>query len=278
MNHSYEVRIRRVLDYIFDNPAGDLSLDTLAEVALMSRFHWHRIFHAMTGETCAQAVRRIRLQRAACWLIQSDNSIAEIARDAGYASQQSFSRAFCGTYDVAPAAFRTRGRLDAPLVTSVKGEKTMYSVDIESYEARRLLALAHKGPYMEIGKAFESLAATITGRGRWPDVRATIGVYYDDPSAVAEANLRSHAGVEVPADAAGEKGLEEIILKAGRFAVLHFKGPYAGLPKAYEYLYSDWLAGSGEEPRDAPGFEIYLNDPTDTAPDELLTEICIPIE
>ena len=66
--HSYEDRLRRVIRYIYDNPAGDLSLDTLADVAAFSRFHWHRVFLAMTGETCAEAVRRVRATRAAHWL------------------------------------------------------------------------------------------------------------------------------------------------------------------------------------------------------------------
>ena len=49
-----ENRMIRVLDHIHDNPAGDLSLDALADVAAMSRFHWHRVFRAITGETAAQ--------------------------------------------------------------------------------------------------------------------------------------------------------------------------------------------------------------------------------
>jgi AraC family transcriptional regulator len=60
MSQSYEKRMLRVLQYIHDNPAGDMSLDRLADEAAMSRFHWHRVFRAMTGETCAQAVRRVR--------------------------------------------------------------------------------------------------------------------------------------------------------------------------------------------------------------------------
>lgn len=81
---TYEQRVLRVLRYINENPAGDLSLDVLAEVALMSRFYWHRVFQAMTGETCAQAVRRIRLYRAATWLRNETDSISGIAKRVGY--------------------------------------------------------------------------------------------------------------------------------------------------------------------------------------------------
>ena len=47
----YEARLLRVIDDIHANPAGDLSLDALADVAALSRFRFHRVFRAMTGET-----------------------------------------------------------------------------------------------------------------------------------------------------------------------------------------------------------------------------------
>src|SRR5262245_16154905 len=75
----YEARLLRVLAYIHDNLDGDLSLDRLADVACMSRFHWHRVFRAMTGETLADAVRRIRLSRAANALVSEERPIEEIA-------------------------------------------------------------------------------------------------------------------------------------------------------------------------------------------------------
>ena len=278
MSHEYEERIRRVLDYIFDDPAGDHSLDALADVAAMSRFHWHRVFHAMTGETCAQASRRIRLHRAACLLVQSDQPIDQTAHGVGFGSVQSFTRAFRAAYGVAPARFPKNGRLDPPPVMNNEGTPVMYDVTIVNHPDRHLLALPHRGPYLEIGKAFEGLAEAITARGLWPNVRGSVGVYYDDPAATPEAELRGHAGVIVPDGLAGEEGLEEVILTGGRFAVLHFKGPYAGLHKAYPYLYGDWLPGSGEEPRNAPCFEVYVNNPANTAPEDLLTEICMPIE
>ena len=77
---SYEARLLRVLAYIYDNLDGDLSLDTLAEIACMSRFHWHRVFRAMTGETLADAIRRIRMAKAANALVlENDAPVADVA-------------------------------------------------------------------------------------------------------------------------------------------------------------------------------------------------------
>jgi AraC family transcriptional regulator len=278
MATSYETRINRVLEHIHDNPAGDLSLDALSDVAAMSRFHWHRVFHAMTGETLAQAVRRIRLHRAGYLLVTSDKPVAKIALDMGYASVQSFSRAFSLAHGLSPVRFRTRGQM-APLPhPPIKGAPIMYEVTLETRAAATLHGFAHKGPYIEIGRAFEALAAKISANNRWADVIGSAGVYYDDPSAVAAADLRSHAGVFLAEGATPPEGVEAVTLDGGRFAVLHFKGAYAGLPRAYDYLYCDWLGSSGEEPRDAPCFEVYLNDPRQVAPEDLLTDVFMPIQ
>ena len=80
-----ERRILRVLDHIHDHPAADLSLDALADVAALSRFHWHRLFRAVTGETAAQAVQRIRLQKASVMLVQTALPVDQVARAVGRA-------------------------------------------------------------------------------------------------------------------------------------------------------------------------------------------------
>jgi len=105
-----------------------------------------------------------------------------------------------------------------------------------------------------------------------------LGIYYDDPTTVAAQDLNSHAGVIVGDDFEMPENLQDVQVPDGRMAVMHYKGPYAGLNAAYEYLYGEWLPNSGEEFRDAPSFEVYLNDPMDTAPDDLLTDICVPLK
>jgi len=278
MAGSYEKRLMRVLEYIHANPAGDLSLDKLADVAAMSRFHWHRVFHAMTGETCAQATRRIRLHRAACWLVQTDDPVAEVAKNSGYPSAQSFTRAFGEVFGMSPGKFRKRGDLTSPFLQIRKGEYPVFPVEILTANPRRLAAKAHKGPYPEIGAAFQQVASVFASRDLWPQAQGMLGMYYDDPSSVAPEDLHSHAGVIVGSDFDMPENLEEVAVPGGRMAVMHYKGPYAGLSAAYDYLFCDWLQKSGEELREAPSFEVYLNDPMDTAPDELLTDICVPLK
>ncbi len=129
MTGRYEDRIVRVIEHIHANPAGDLSLDALADVAAMSRFHWHRVFRAMTGETAAEAVRRVRMHRATFWLIAGD-PVADVARRVGYPSARSFARAFAELQGMTPSAFRERGQSLSPLTLISKGQTIMFDITI----------------------------------------------------------------------------------------------------------------------------------------------------
>ncbi len=47
----YGERMDRVTAYVFDHLDDDLDLNKLAEVACLSPYHWHRVYHAMRRET-----------------------------------------------------------------------------------------------------------------------------------------------------------------------------------------------------------------------------------
>ncbi|SFM07208.1 AraC family transcriptional regulator [Shimia aestuarii] len=273
---SYEDRLMRVLRYIHDNPAEDLSLDRLADVAALSRFHWHRVFHAMTGETCAQAVRRVRLHRAANLLLESDMALDHIASTVGYDNLRSFSRAFRAEYTLSPSSFRKNGGPLTPLLTRTRKAPAMHPVTIRTDPPRTLVGLPHTGAYNQIGRSFDAFSALAQSRNLWPQLGHMIGMYHDDPSITPEADLPSFAGAEWRGEESPQ-GLEQRHLPGGRVAVMTFKGPYAELPKAYDMFYGTWLPHSGELPADDPCYEISLNSPMTTPPRDLMTEICLPL-
>lgn len=278
MPNDYERRLIRVLDHIHAHPADDLSLDTLADVAALSRFHFHRVFRALTGETVAATVRRIRMDRAAVELSHGTAPIAEIAARVGYANVASFTRAFTECQGLSPGAYRRRGEYRTSLTQVHAGEGPLtHPVTLQHAPARRLAAVEHRGAYPLVGQAFDRLWTLIAARDLAGRVGGMAAVFYDDPSAVAEPDLRSHAGVFVDDDLALAAPLEEIRLAGGRFAVMRYTGPYSGLTAAYDAFYCDWLPGSGEEPGDAPTFEVYLNTPADTPPEALVTEMWMPL-
>ena len=73
---NYVKRLTRVTSFIYDHLDDDLDLQSLADVAALSPHHWHRIYHAIYGETVVATARRLRLQRAAAELARTSRCFA----------------------------------------------------------------------------------------------------------------------------------------------------------------------------------------------------------
>lgn len=112
LRESYIARINRVVDYIEANIDKDLTLSELAEVALFSPFHFHRIFSAMVGETLNGFIQRLRIEKAATMLVQNPKkSITEIALDCGFSGSSAFARAFREVFRMSASEWRAGGNL-----------------------------------------------------------------------------------------------------------------------------------------------------------------------
>jgi AraC family transcriptional regulator len=95
----------------------EATAEDLAVRVHLSRFHFDRVIAASAGEPPATFRRRVLLERAAFRLMTSDRTVLDIAIEAGYASNEAFTRAFTRAYGVGPARWRqrpTRLLIDAP--------------------------------------------------------------------------------------------------------------------------------------------------------------------
>ncbi len=92
--------------------------EDLAARAYLSRFHFDRVVSAAAGETPARFRRRVLLERSAYRLITSTHSVLDVAIEAGYSSNEAYTRAFQRAYGVGPSSWRRRPsrriQLDAP--------------------------------------------------------------------------------------------------------------------------------------------------------------------
>src|SRR5688572_12082379 len=274
----YTVKLARVVTWLADHLDDALDLARLADVARMSPFHFHRVYHAMQGETAAETVRRLRLHRSAVELILGEQPVSRIARRAGYGNQQAFTRVFSAAYGVPPARYRASF---VPTFTSNGAENAMeitaYQAIIRDMLPIRVMALRHRGDYQTINTTFQRLSTIAAGQGVFGPTTRVFGIYYDDPSVTPLDELRSDACLAVPDNwtPSGEARLQQI--RGGRYAVTQYVGPYAELASPYKWLYGTWLAQSGQEPAEAPCVEEYLNDARLVPPTELRTEIWLPL-
>jgi AraC family transcriptional regulator len=110
LRQEYIARINRVIDHIDRHLDADLTLAGLADVACFSRFHFHRIFSALVGETVGDYLKRVRLQNAAMRLVNNPReSVTDIALACGFSSPSVFARAFKERFGVSASAWRAAG-------------------------------------------------------------------------------------------------------------------------------------------------------------------------
>jgi AraC family transcriptional regulator len=150
-------------------------------------------------------------------------------------------------------------------------------VRFEKRKPLRVAYVRHVGPYQECGVAWETLTAFATQHEMFSPETLRIGIGHDNPEVTPPGKLRYDACLTVneQLQATGEIGVQE--LPGGEYAVVTLRGPYSGLRGAYRWMFNQWLPTSGRQLRPAPCFEVYVSDPATTPPEDLVTEIYLPL-
>ena len=138
-------------------------------------------------------------------------------------------------------------------------------VNVTEKKSQPVAFVRHTGPYEEVGSAWERLCAWAGPKGLIGAETKFIGVSYDDPDVTDPEKIRYDACI----------GVRE--LPGGTFATTLHKGPYSGFKGVYDWLMGTWLADSGYEAGGCPTYEVYLNTPDTVPPEDLLTEINLPL-
>lgn len=107
--NSQKEAVKNVIDYIEKNLEKDICLDRISKNIGYSKFYLNRIFTEYTGITIYKYLQSRRLTVAAEKLVKTDKPIMQIAHEAGYDTQQSFSFAFKQIYYYSPKIYRNMG-------------------------------------------------------------------------------------------------------------------------------------------------------------------------
>ena len=296
----YEAAVVHAVARIAGSLDAALDLSELARAAELSPFHFHRIFRGMLGETPLEMHRRLRLERAAAQLIASTMSVTVIAFDAGYDTHEAFTRSFRDAYGTSPSAYRVKAErregcmhpartqlaarsgihfdstVNLRAIRFAAGELAM-NVIVEEMPALRVATVPHLGPYNRISEAFQRLGAIAGPAGLVREGTLMLAIYHDDPETTPAEELRSDAGFTVPDQARLPAEVVEKRLPAGRYARTTHMGSHATLGDTWARMMGEWLPGSGNRVGNGPSYEVYRNNPSNTRPEELRTDLYVPI-
>lgn len=267
-------QIQRAVDFIEDHLNGDLNVDVIAKVAGFSRWHFQTVFSAAVGDSLKEYIRTRRLTKAMSELA-TDKRILDIALDAGFESQESFTRAFKSMFGSTPGECRKAG------INSLHLKKIRITIEYldHLYGGINMEPFYRSMPEMKIvgcrGKFISVLSPDknnmVVIPALWqnfmPRVHeiknakspVNLGVCYEVPAGEGSRadECMYMAATEVTSFEDVPAGMESFTIPAGEYAVFTHKGALENFEHTMNYIYGSWLPKSGKKLRHAPDMELY---------------------
>ncbi len=253
--------VGRALWFIESHYAEPISLDDIAAIGGVSRFHLAHSFNAAIGHSAMRHLRARRLSEAAKTLARGASGILDMALAAQYGSHEAFTRAFREQFGMTPEQLRAQGNLDnLELVEPLKMDETL----LEDIEPARF---ENAKPMLIAGLGARYTCETSTGiPAQWQRFGPHIGHIAHQIGEVAygvccnaddDGNFDYICGVQVADFSDLAKDFARIRLAAQRYAVFAHEDHVSTIRRTVNSIWNNWLPGSGHQAADAPNFERY---------------------
>lgn len=278
---------KKLRAYINEHFKEEINIPRIEEVCHYSYRNINRIFQAIHGETIGKYIKRIRLEKAAEYLKYSSSKIADIAFEVGFEDIASFSKAFKNKYNVPPSAFRKRCKIIQDLtresLLTKQTERKKLSFEIEYLPDFEMLYLEYKGAYdnsSPLHKMWHQFYNYLKEKNLYSEQSVLFGECLDDDQISDAIHCRYNLAfiLERPLAFPLDGLFQTKVHHRQKYAKFRHKGPYETCPETYQKIYAFWMFDLDLELKDAPTLEFYLNDDATTPPEELLTEIYIPVQ
>lgn len=285
-------QIQRAVDFIEDNLNDDLQVDAIAKVAGFSRWHFQTVFSAAVGDSLKEYIRTRRLTKAMLEL-GSDKRILDIALDARFESQESFTRAFKSMYNLTPGEARRQGihlshnkklRITMEYLDHLYGGinmepvfKTLPEIKMIGVAGRFISVRSpEKNNMVVIPKLWQSY---MPRRHEIKNAKSSVdlGVCFPMSEKSHPEECGYIAGAEVTSLDEIPEGMTGFTIPSSEYVVFTHKGVLDTIEHTMNYIYGSWLPKSGRKLKMAPDIEMYDQRFKLNHPDSEL-DIYIPIE
>jgi AraC family transcriptional regulator len=288
---NYLEQIQRGVDYIETNLESPIALEAVAREAGMSQWHFQRMFRGLTGDTVKAYIRARRLGLALDFLLNSDKRIIDIAIEADFESQESFTRAFKAAFDITPAQYRRAGkRYPSPRKIKFNQEYLEHinkglSTVPEIYSQKEMRLVGMRTSFFSADSEKNNVAEKLpplwqSFLARLSEIGNTVGdVCYGVVRQLHENSdeLEYFCAIEVTALHDIPKGMVTIDIPAATYAKFTHKGAVKLIDNTVNYIYSTWLPSSGKRHTCGPDLEFYGVNYNPTS-DQSVMHYAIPIE
>jgi AraC family transcriptional regulator len=275
---AYVERVNLAVDHIVSHLDEPLRLEDVSRAALLSPFHFHRVFQALVGVTLAEFVKRLRLEKALFMMAHARRqSLAAIALSCGFSSSSDFSRCFKQRFGAPPSAFDVKEWRDArrsELEATTPGTAEQwrlnklpaghnpdrFRVRVRDLPARTVAYIRIRNPYRgdAVAKAAQRLITWAERHaladGQW------LGYQWDNPEIAHLEDCQYHVAVEAerftPQGEIGRFRFPPMVV-----AQVEVRGGLDLELRALQWLFGAWLPRSGYVPDDHPCFEAWVGRP-----------------
>lgn len=278
---THQKRLTAVIKTIEQQLDKDINCQQLADIACYSKYHFHRVFRSFTGQNVYAYRKRLLLERSLKHLLYSNDSITTIALNCGYETASAFNKAFKANFSISPS--EARRQAVSISLTSIKRQLKDLNMtpEIKTLQDTEVTCARANGNYAKAAaEAWEIIMQYAYSNRLMDKAVQSIGISYDDPNITDPEFIRYDACLTLNKKASEDSAsVFKQVIAGGNYAMFLHKGAYEELANTYQYIFSHWLPKQTFKLRDVPCFEKYLNrDPRRTKPENLRTEIYIPIE
>ena len=256
--------VDKALWYVETHFAGELTLEEIASVAGVSRYHVSRAFGEAIGQPITRYARGRRLTEAARALAAGAGDILMVALEAGYGSHEAFTRAFREQFGQTPESVRAQRNVEnLELVEAVTMNHSILAAlpepRFESRPAFLVAGLSVRYDYETCGGGIPAQWQRFTPYlGNVPGQVGGVayGVRYNSD----DSGLDYLCGVEVGEFSQLPSELSRVRVPANRYAVFVHGGHVSEIRSTWYTIWNQWLPKSVHSLADAPDFERYGED------------------
>lgn len=287
--HFHRLQTSKAIIFLKDNLEEKISLAQIASASGASQYHFIRIFKAYTGETPFSFISRERVSKSLPMIVSEAQSMTDIAHHLGFDSSSAFNKVFKKVTNLSPTEFRNLGKdqrdelIYSLSMTPKSKEITMnFNMNLEPEIIDRDTTVVHS--FAATGGEFKDVAPIA-----WQEFLKVLETISEDLSkseffgvgTTHQSDTKQvcnyKAALSIPTNlSASIKGLKREEIPASKYAKFLLKGSYDNVWVAFDKAFQIITDGPYEI-SDAPCLENYLNDPSVTPEEDLLTEILIPI-